>query len=145
VYRKPAFIRSLQRWIHLGTKWVHGNRVILFLTELDTFGYQVGTGNQHLSVLYRGEYIWVSGEHLLLPTSPLLSLNHPWKTNAKDGEVIKVFLVIPFIHIPFHWDRLQYSYPRWWKQSYDKIFRWSQPATWICTSLRWRPETGRIF
>ncbi len=187
---RETFIHSLQRRTHLSIRWVHGNRVILFLTELDTigyqvgtgtriyplltklntsgtrwaywtriytflteldtFGYQVGTGNQHLSVLYRGEYIWVPGGHIetaysSYPTSSI-SFNHPWKRNAKDGEKWSEYSLW-FHSFTFHFTeaRHQNSYPRWWKQSYDKIFRWSQLATWICTSLRWRPETGRIF
>ncbi len=56
-YREQEFIRFLQGWIHLGTRWAHSIRIYPFLTELDTFGYKVGTfgyqvdtGNKNLSL-----------------------------------------------------------------------------------------------
>ncbi len=63
-YREQEFIRSLQSWTHLDIRWVQVTRIYPFLTELDTFGYQVGSGNQHLSILYNGEHIWVLGGHI---------------------------------------------------------------------------------
>ncbi len=61
---QTEFIRSLQSWTHLDTRWAHSTRIYPFLTELDTFGYQVGTFNQNLSVPYRVGHIWIPGGHI---------------------------------------------------------------------------------
>jgi hypothetical protein len=57
----------------LDTRWAHSTRIYPFLTELDTFGYQVGTGNKNLSVSYRVGHIWISGGHFQPEFYPFLT------------------------------------------------------------------------